>query len=148
MKARIVGRSDVLKIVDLLRRQEYEVIAPFGGRGRDTCFDTVTDSNRDEIQLHLSNPYYPPKRYVLPPIERLVKISRNNGNVVLQPIYEEPKRAIFGVRSCDLAGIYHLDLFYLGRDFRDVYYEKHRLHVRRHRPGGARGLRPAAHGFG
>ena len=29
MKARIAERADVLKIVDLLRQQGYEVIAPF-----------------------------------------------------------------------------------------------------------------------
>lgn len=36
MKARIVSREDAPKIVDLLRERGYEVIAPFGGRGRDT----------------------------------------------------------------------------------------------------------------
>ena len=40
MKARILDRADVLKIVDLLRQQGYEVFAPFAGRGRDTWFDT------------------------------------------------------------------------------------------------------------
>jgi ferredoxin len=34
--------------------------------------------------------------------------------------------AIFGIRSCDVAGIYHLDRFYLGRDYGDVYYRKRR----------------------
>ena len=73
MKARIVHQDDVLKIVDLLRQQGYEVVAPFRGRGRDTCFDNVTDENRDQIQIHLPNPYYPPKRFVLPHIERLLQ---------------------------------------------------------------------------
>jgi ferredoxin len=126
MKARILESADVLKIVDLLRQRGYEVLAPFGGRGRDTCFDTVTDKNRAAIQLHLPNPYYPPKRFVLPHIERLLKVRKRNGDVRIEPTYEEPKRALFGIRSCDVAGIYHLDRFYLGRDFRDVYYEKRR----------------------
>ena len=39
------------------------------------------------------------------------------------------KRAIFGIRSCDVAGIWHLDRFYLGRDFRDLYYEKRRQNL-------------------
>jgi sulfhydrogenase subunit beta (sulfur reductase) len=126
MKARIVARADVLNIVDLLREQHYEVLAPFYGRGRDTYFDTVTDENRSAIQLHLPNPYYPPKRYVLPHIERLLKVRKSNGDLQIEPTYEEPKRALFGLRSCDVAGIHHLDRFYLGRDFRDVYYEKRR----------------------
>jgi len=129
MKARILARADVLKIVDLLRQQGYEVVAPFCGRGRDTYFDTVTDQNRDQVQIHLPNPYYPPKRFVFPHIERLLKLRRDNGEIHIEPTYEEPKRAIFGIRSCDVAGIYHLDRFYLGRDFRDVYYENHRKNL-------------------
>ncbi|HTZ96370.1 MAG TPA: 4Fe-4S dicluster domain-containing protein [Terriglobales bacterium] len=129
MKARILDRTDVLKVVDLLQARGYEVIAPFRGRGRDTYFDTVTSQNRDQIQIHFPNPYYPPKRYVFPHIERLMKFKRNNGNLQIEPACEQPKRAIFGIRSCDIAGIYHLDRFYLGRDFRDVYYENHRKNL-------------------
>ncbi|MGO8676529.1 MAG: 4Fe-4S dicluster domain-containing protein [Limisphaerales bacterium] len=129
MKARILERGDVLQVVDLLRRQGYEVIAPFGGRGRDTRFDTVTDENRGAIQLHLPNPYYPPKRFVLPHLERLLKIHRRDGGFGIEPVYGEPKRALFGIRSCDVAGIWHLDRFFLGREFRDVYYEKRRRNL-------------------
>jgi ferredoxin len=129
VKARILARADVLKIVDLLRTQAYEVIAPFHGRGRDTYFDTVTDENRNQVQIHLPNPYYPPKRFVFPHIERLMKFQRSNGEIHIEPAYEQPRRAIFGIRSCDLAGIYHLDRFYLGREFRDIYYENHRKNL-------------------
>jgi len=129
MKARILDRGDVLKVVDLLRKKGYEVVAPFCGRGRDTFFDTVTDENQDQVQIHLPNPFYPPKRFVFPPIERLLTIQKKNGEMRIEPTYEEPKRAIFGIRSCDLAGIYQLDLFYLGRDFCDTYYEKHRKNL-------------------
>jgi len=129
MKARIVARPDVLRIVDLLRADGREVLAPFRGRGRDTYFDTVTDENRGRIELHLPNPYYPPKRYVLPPIERLLRVERKNGGYEIEPTYAEPRRAIFGIRSCDVAGIHHLDRFYLGRDYRDPYYEKRRRHL-------------------
>lgn len=129
MKARILGRADVLKIVELLRQQDYEVIAPFRGCGRDTFFDTVSDENRERIEVHLPNPYYPPKRFVLPHIERLLTVRRTNGDLQIEPTYEEPKRAIFGIRSCDLAGIHHLDRFYLGREFRDIYYEKRRRNL-------------------
>lgn len=129
MKARILARADVLKIVDLLREEGYEVKAPFCGRGRDTSFDTVTDKNRDQIQIHVPNPYYPPKRYLLPHIERLVKIQTSNGKIDIEPTYREPKRAIFGIRSCDVAGVNHLDRFYLGREFCDIYYEKRRKNL-------------------
>jgi sulfhydrogenase subunit beta (sulfur reductase) len=126
MKARLIARTDVLRIVDLLREQGYQVIAPFRGHGRDTFFDTVTDDNRDKIPIHLPNPYYPPKRYVFPHIERLLTVRKSNGDLVIEPAYYHPKRALFGIRSCDVAGLHHLDRFYLGREFRDIYYENRR----------------------
>lgn len=129
MKARILASADVPKVVDLLRGQGYEVLAPFGGRGRDTFFDTVTDENRDRVEIHLANPFYPPKRFVLPHIERMFRVRQENGSWAIEPTCEEPKRAIFGIRSCDVAGIWHLDRFYLGRDFRDTYYERRRKNL-------------------
>ena len=129
MKARILDRRDVLKIVDQLQAKGYEVMAPFTGLGRDTYYDKVTPENRDRIQLHLPNPYFPPKRFVLPQIERTMKINTSGGDIKIEATYNEPKLAIFGIRSCDVAGIYHLDRFYLGRDFTDIYYEKHRKNL-------------------
>ncbi len=125
MRARLIEKQNVLKIVDLLRN-DHEVVAPFRGRGRDTYFERVTDDNRDQIELHLPNPYYPPKRYVFPQIEKLMRIKKKDGSYELQPTLDPTPRAIFGIRSCDLAGIQHLDRFYLGRDYRDVYYEQRR----------------------
>ena len=124
MRARLIRHSDVLKIVDLLR-QDHEVVAPFHGRGRDTYFDVVTEANRDRIQIHLPNPYYPPKRYVLPHIQRLLKI-RTGPDAKIEAVHDEKKRAIFGIRSCDVAGIFHTDRFYLGNAFKDNYYENYR----------------------
>jgi ferredoxin len=129
MKARILDIADVLKIVDLLLQQGHEVFAPFGGRGRDTSYDKVTAENRDQIQIHLPNPYYPPKRFIFPHIERLMKVHRRDGSIEIEPTYREPKRAIFGLRSCDVAGLWHLDRFFLGREFRDLYYEKRRKNL-------------------
>lgn len=130
MRARIIEKTGVLQIVDLLRREGYEVVAPFYGRGRDTLFDVVTDANRDHVQIHLPNPYYPPKRYLLPQIQRLLTTHRGaDGQVRVQAGTEQPRRAIFGIRSCDLAAVGHLDRFFLGREYRDVYYENLRAHL-------------------
>jgi sulfhydrogenase subunit beta (sulfur reductase) len=129
MKARILDHTDVLTIADLLNEQGWEVIAPFRGRGRDTFFETITAQNREHFHLHLPNPYYPPKRFVFPHMERLLTVHKENGDLLIKPIYKETKRALFGIRSCDVAGIDHLDRFYLGRDFRDIYYEKRRRNL-------------------
>ncbi|RME95300.1 MAG: sulfite reductase [Verrucomicrobia bacterium] len=128
MRARLIHQDDLPRLVARLRR-DYEVVAPFRGRGRDTAFEVVTDRNQDQLALHLPNPVYPPKRYALPHIERLLRIRRTDGGYDLQPAYDETPRAIFGIRSCDLAGILHLDSFYLGRDFRDDHYARRRRNL-------------------
>ena len=120
MRARIIDRVDLLKVVDLLRR-EHEVIAPFYGRGRDTAFDVVTDANRDQIQLHLPNPYYPPKRYVFPHMQRLMRYTLG-ARPTVEADADARKRAIFGIRSCDVAGLFMLDRHFLGGEHLDVYY--------------------------
>ncbi|MCC7203686.1 MAG: 4Fe-4S dicluster domain-containing protein [Phycisphaeraceae bacterium] len=129
MKARILDSVDVLKIVDLLSEQGYEVVAPFHREGQDSYFDVVTPANRHAVRIHLPNPLYPPKRFIFPHIERLMTFRQVNGDLQIQATHEEPRRAIFGIRSCDLAGIGHLDRYFLGREFRDTYYEKRRRHA-------------------
>ncbi len=123
MRARALHPDDVLKLVDVLRR-DREVYAPFEGRGRDTAFDVVTDANRDRLRIHLPNPYYPPKRFVFPHIQRMLRIDEAAGRI--EPLHDERPRAIFGIRSCDVAGIHHQDRFFLGGDYLDAYYERYR----------------------
>ncbi len=129
MKARVLAREDVLRIVDLLRQEGYDVMAPFRGRGADTHFDNVTGENRHGIVLKHANSSYPPKRFVFPPLERMLKVTANNGDFSIEPTVRNPKRALFAVRSCDIAGIYHLDRFFIGREFRDTYYAARRKNL-------------------
>lgn len=125
MRARTVHRADVLRIVDRLR-QEYDVFAPFRDRGLDSYFDRVTDANRDRIEIHVRNPIYPPKRFVLPHIEPLMRLRQTGGTLSIEPCHEAPRQALFGIRSCDVAGVHHLDRFYLGGKHVDSYYRDRR----------------------
>lgn len=127
MRARAMEKKHVLDLVNLLR-SDREVVAPMPGLGRDTAFDVVTDSNIERIRLHIANPDYPPKRYVFPHIQRLMKVGANDG-IRIEPTYEETRRAIFGIRSCDVAGIHHLDRYYLGGAHKDIYYAKLRKNL-------------------
>jgi len=129
MKARLMRSAALPDLVEAIRRRGYEVVAPFCNRGRDTYYDRVTEANIGQVRLHVPNPYYPPKRFVLPPIERLLRVKRVDGSYEIQPAYEARRLAIFGIRSCDVAGIHHMDRFYLGREFRDPYYERRRKEV-------------------
>ena len=127
MLAKTLRREDLGGLIDLLRR-DREVVAPFRGNGRDTWFDVVTCENRGRVELHLPNPQYPPKRFVFPHIACLFRI-RKNGDLRFEEVREEKPRAVFGIRSCDVAGVYHLDRFFLGGAFRDIYYERFRRNL-------------------
>lgn len=122
MRGRLIHKNDVLKIVDVLRK-DFRVVAPFAGKGRDSFFDDVTDANRGSVAIHVANPYYPPKRFVFPHLQKLLRIT-SGENAAIEPVEPVGKVAVFGMRSCDVEGIFHLDRFYLGNAFRDEYYEK------------------------
>jgi ferredoxin len=121
MQGKLIHSSDLLKIIETLRR-DFRVVAPFAGQGRDSYFDVVTDENRSSVAVHVANPYYPPKRYVLPHIQKLLAIA-SGDRPSIEVIDQSEKVAVFGMRSCDVEGIFHLDRFYMGNAFRDPYYE-------------------------
>lgn len=126
MKARNLAPDDVHHLIDALEAHGYEVVAPLAAHGHDTCFEVVTKENRAQIRLHFANPFYSAKQYVLPQMERLMVAKKDAGKLTIEPVYEQRKRAIFGIRSCDVAGVYHLDRFFLGREFADPYYRQRR----------------------
>ena len=125
MRARILHPQDLPKLLDRLRL-DYQVFAPFSQRGGDTFFDQVTDENRDRIQIHFANPRSAPKRFILPQLERLLVVENPESECRIEPTLDHTPRVIFGIRSCDLAAIGHLDRFYLGQAFRDPYYAARR----------------------
>jgi len=124
MKARIVLREDMPQLVDVLIRAGYEVVAPFRDSRADTRFGLVTEDNRDGIMLHGPNPLYPPKRFLLPHIQRLMTMRQVDGSFQIEETVAERRLAVLGIRSCDVAAIIHLDRYYLGGHYRDVYYER------------------------
>ncbi len=171
MKARVLDSGDVLRVIDLLRIQGYQVMAPFAERGRR---QRLRPGHRREPGRGRAPPR--PTRSTRPsgsrsrPSSPCCEIRGHGNETTFRPTVEAPRVAVFGIRSCDVAGIGHLDRFYLGGEFRDIYYATRReelflvnvvctepgrghrrgllLPLHRHRPGRARGLRPAAHGPG
>lgn len=126
MKARLTDTAGLERLLDDFRGEGWEVVAPREGRGRDTFFEVVTEANRGAVRWHLPNPATPAKRYVFPPIEALFRMARADGRWEIRPVTGARRRALFGVRSCDLAGLRHLDRFFLGGAYRDGYYAARR----------------------
>jgi len=83
-----------------------EVVAPVRGPGGDVVFSAVTSP--DQVLWDFGNPLPPPKQFVLPQTDPLVKIQRTGQGYQVEPIYDDQPRALFNLRSCDVKGIVFL----------------------------------------
>ena len=104
-ESRLLAKSD---LASWLRRLmgDAEVIAPAAGAGGDLMFAPVTDP--EAVWLGPGNPLQPPKQYVLPQTDPIVRIERNGGGVEVSSISDERARVIIGMRSCDARGMAYL----------------------------------------
>ncbi len=80
-----------------------EVIAPVRGPCGDVVFSTIRSPA--QVIWDFGNPLHPPKRFVLPQTDPLVTIRRNGHRHEVEPIYDDARRILFNVRSCDVKGI-------------------------------------------
>src|SRR5208337_2765247 len=80
-----------------------EVIAPLRGTGKDVVFSTTTSP--DVVLWDFENPLHPPKQFVFPQTDPIVKIKRNGQRLEVEPIYDDTRRILFNARSCDVKGI-------------------------------------------
>ena len=100
-----IQRQGVTKWLEKLL-EAAEVIAPVRG----PCGDVVFSSLRSPGQVvwDFENPLHPPKQFVLPQTDPLVTIKRNGQRHEVEPIYDDARRILFNVRSCDVKGIVFL----------------------------------------
>lgn len=88
-----------------------EVIAPVRGPcGDDICFSPI--DSPEQVVWDFQNPLAPPKQFVLPQTDPIVKISRNNGSFEVATIHDDARRFLFNIRSCDAKGIAFLTQIY------------------------------------
>ena len=80
-----------------------EVVAPVRG----PCGDVIFSALRSPAHVlwDFENPLHPPKQFVLPQTDPLVKIKLNGQRHEVEPLYDNAPRTLFNVRSCDVAGI-------------------------------------------
>ena len=65
------------------------------GADATALFDTVTDENRDQIQIHCPIPIIRPSATCFPHIERLLKCATANGTCEIEPTYDETQARHF-----------------------------------------------------
>ena len=99
-----------------------EVIAPIRGPCGDVVFSTI--SFPAQVLWDSENPLHPPKQFVLPQTDPLVKIKRTSQSHELEPVHDDRRRFLFNVRSCDARGIAFLTRMHEAEPADDSYLRR------------------------
>jgi len=102
--------------------ENYTVYGPTKP-GEDSTFDEIKSIS----QLHLDyvSTVLPPKKFLHPPRESLLKFNNENGKFTSEEIFNDTKIILLGVHPCDVNAILKLDKFFSG-DYKDPYYNTRR----------------------
>lgn len=122
----LIKKNDVLRLANELGK-DYDLYGPVKEEETGQTF-FVKAGSPEEIDLEAPIPSLPPKHVVFPQYERIMsyKYDRDTKKVDIQKEYEIRPKALFGLRSCDLAGLICLDRFFIGQEFVDEVYLEHR----------------------
>jgi sulfhydrogenase subunit beta (sulfur reductase) len=83
------------------------LIAPMAAEGADVMFGTV--SSPDQILWEFENPLPPPKQFLLPQTDPLVRIRRDGGRILTESLDDAQRLVLFNIRSCDVKGLRFLE---------------------------------------
>lgn len=98
---------------------DYEVVAPVK---RDGIHRFEKIENSKEMNLNFINTIFPLKKYFLPHLENIFDYEGEKAKIS----FEKTKRAMFGIRPCDVNSLLRYDEVFLNREFYDAYYAKRR----------------------
>lgn len=118
----LMAKISKKSIPELLNRlmKEYDVIAPVEKEGK-FAFSVISDVGK--VRLDYSTTILPPKEFLMPPEETLMKFTRNSKQP--EATIDEGKRVLFGIHPCDIWGTMILDWVFDGK-FNDPYYQTRR----------------------
>lgn len=125
----LINKSQVLDIAKELQK-EYQIYGPVMEKEtKQSMFVKVDDIA--ELDLNAPIPALPPKHSLFPQFERIMsyQYDRKNQKVDIKADFDSSKKALFGLRSCDLTGVLCMDRFFLGQEFVDDVYKNHRKNM-------------------
>jgi len=103
--AQVIAKSRTSDWLELLMA-DAEVIGPVRAEGGDEMFAAI--SSPSELLWEFVNPLHPPKQFLLPQTDPLVAIRNGDDGYRVEPIFDERRRILFNVRSCDVTGLVFL----------------------------------------
>ncbi|OHD14273.1 MAG: Ni/Fe hydrogenase subunit beta [Spirochaetes bacterium GWD1_27_9] len=117
MKNAILKKEKLDDFIKIMSKDE-KVIAPVLKGNQSYTFTEVKSA--DEISLKYLPTILPPKKYFMPQHETLIEYDKRNGQKV-HCVVEVEDLVIFGVHTCDLAGIQCLNMIFADRP-KDMNY--------------------------
>lgn len=104
-------------ITQLATRQT--VVAPVAKGHNNFAFEPVTSG--EQVALTYIPTILPPKKYFMPQYETLLEYDTRSGGQQMQAVVESEAMILFGVHTCDLAGIECLNTVFADRP-KDLNY--------------------------
>lgn len=120
MKTTKLAKAELERFIGLLG-EFGEVHAPVA---RDGGFAFARLTNWREVRLDYTRTLLPPKKYVLPPLERLFHFDAEDGYTAATEQLQQ-RLVLFGVHPCDVYGLNILDEVFEGR-YPDPYFRARR----------------------
>jgi len=113
----ILKKNQLDDFITALAKQQ-KVVAPVSKGYKNYAFEEV--QNGKEAVLDYIPTILPPKKYFIPQREELASFDISKGQE-MQPVVEVEKMVLFGVHTCDLAGIQCLNMVFNDRP-KDLNY--------------------------
>jgi len=121
MKGFILEKKDLKSLLEIFLTK-YKVYGPVRS-GYDSTFEEI--KSIDQLHLDYISTVLPPKKFFLPPKEKLFSFEIQDGKFTIEESKFHEKSLIFGIHPCDIHAILKLDKFFL-EDYKDIYYESRR----------------------
>ena len=109
MNYHILKKDELDGFIKKLAKQ-MKVCAPVAKGHNNFAFEEVTSAG--EIALSYIPTILPPKKYFMPPREKMLDFDISEGKPKDTASLDAEKLAIFGVHTCDLAGIQSLNMVF------------------------------------
>lgn len=118
MEQNVILKKDQFNDFIATLARSRKVVAPVEKGFDHYAFEEVTDGN--QVAKGYIPTILPPKKYFMPQFETLATFDRSKGEH-MEPVVEYEKMILFGVRTCDLAGIQCLNMVFSDRP-KDMNY--------------------------
>ncbi len=118
MKQYSILKKNHLEALIAALASEQKVMAPVSKGFKNFAFESVTSAK--EISLVYIPTLLPPKKYFMPQYEKLLEYTTREGQN-MEAVMEYEKMILFGVHTCDLAGIQCLNMA-LSEPPKDINY--------------------------